>query len=1609
MRKFYEDLTANGKTSYVWFKEDPNVTGSGSIGYNYLAGAGWKEIDNNTQNNYLFTTTTKDNYGYKNNYKCVVIYEPTTDDKTILSYEFSVYNQDMSLDLKLESDLGTNFSFDAGAPTITVLIDEDRNNDNIDYKEFGYKNLEEEPLYLYSWAIQDSTNSYTLFLNEVFEILKEEQVAWEERNIISSKEALLKKIKRYILDEETDYSERATRIKYPVSISSSGFTVTCYLQKKAKNGEYYDVGSASLEFKNKSDAIVSDYRIHIINGDQIFQYDEYGKTPCSSSKKNPLIVQPLQAKLFNPSGVEVSGTNYQVEWILPIEATMINTSETLVKNPATNLIQSYKNSELNFGISEIYDPDAYANQITCHVYFSGKHYYKDTNFYFGKQGSNGTNGTDTVAKIEYNGDDPTNILHYQPLTLYVQKEEDGTAKGMLNVGSKILRNSITFAQVEIDEATQVAKETGILKTAVYQKEKLLDPSSYAAGFPHWNLAGNTNESKILDAKFFDIVVNIEDKKTQLNWSYEINADKNYRLQNIKATVNLKEQRNKRDQYYYAFFSLPIIEYEPADLKVNALLEVNRISIDKDKYLNEIIYNQDGRNPVYNHNQGLRLYNIPSSINKIEWSVEGGKITELPSGEKIENNAWISLLEEKDDAAINAKKEIITTIENNESMVYILPDDIFDGSSTNNKIVAKLYKSKENEPDTLIATVYAPINMTLNTFGLESLNAWDGNSVTINEDDENSYVMAPQIGAGEKDVNNRFTGILMGKTETYTGGAEKEKEIGLFGYSQGLQSIFLDAETGDATFGLPDVTAPKKDEDGNISEPSHYINSNRVFEKKDNYEEGRIELRPGAESKIGGWRLGRRSIYYTMTPDPNLNIYKEVEERDEETGEVIVKSYLSEYGYKYSGEIGENYKGDKGTPLNKDYGEHHEKDIRTQDSGLLLSASPPYISIKGKKLGPDDIDNGLNSQLISGDSLEIQLDPQTPTLFTIFRHNADTRSQEIRGKRQFLAGINDKGELLANGVGKEDDNGTGTKSGNIILKAFKDTKDQESGSYVGSVFEVGVGLATTRTFFQIFREKDKPLNSHSQVYMTGGQNTTSGDLTDNSGDEYARPISIHGQNIMLYAKTGSANEFIKVKPGKGTHRKENEEYIEDSVNGDYIKAGYNWVETDANIQISTDEAQINLGESTQLFLNRSGQIVNKLKTAGAFNWDVGTSESRKNLSINAANLNENYTQILTANKGTTTVNSDGNIFLNKTSVDTNNNNITNSNITLTDNSIAMAIPRTQTGENNTVSNINNYLKINQSEAHEWTTDNQSINIKTSGITQHISLTANYIPSGMNPSQGENGSQIIIRAGQATQHYIKILMATNTSNWKGARSERGNGSAIGGIYKIDGVPFRIAVRAPSDNSEHSIEIRHNFLDGVSFADADDIGFYALRSSMEVRAPSLVLTDKVYTTGAYDNEHNNSIIDCSLWTENNIYNKGKYYGIRKNAICDGEDNSTVGSVSNVSSLGNSGSATFSAVELQNNGRPKLHKHTFSVSIPSGSTIYDAIKDSIGKQIAAALTPYALKSEIPSVDNFVKKDSAVTSIVLSGTGTTGGLSYGYNTADGTYHSGGTATIQVK
>ena len=92
----------------------------------------------------------------------------------------------------------------------------------------------------------------------------------------------------------------------------------------------------------------------------------------------------------------------------------------------------------------------------------------------------------------------------------------------------------------------------------------------------------------------------------------------------------------------------------------------------------------------------------------------------------------------------------------------------------------------------------PIIMIYNRYELSNINGWDGNKLKTND----GYLLAPQVGAGKKNnSNNTFTGIVMGVKQVSERTTVGNQKIGLFGYSSGVQSIFLNAENGSATFGL----------------------------------------------------------------------------------------------------------------------------------------------------------------------------------------------------------------------------------------------------------------------------------------------------------------------------------------------------------------------------------------------------------------------------------------------------------------------------------------------------------------------------------------------------------------------------------------------------------------------------------------------------------------------------------------------------------------------------------------------------------------------------------------------------------------------------------------
>ena len=151
------------------------------------------------------------------------------------------------------------------------------------------------------------------------------------------------------------------------------------------------------------------------------------------------------------------------------------------------------------------------------------------------------------------------------------------------------------------------------------------------------------------------------------------------------------------------------------------------------------------------------------------------------GEIYESKEWIP--------SINLEDRYLSKLEKNQKSVKPIND--FDGQCVTNALEGTILKNG-NE----VAYIHIPIHLYLNRYGNSAINGWDGNSVNIDED--GGFILTPQIGAGIKEKDNSFTGVVMGKVKESN--APKE-DIGLLGYSKGQRSIFLDSETGSASFGV----------------------------------------------------------------------------------------------------------------------------------------------------------------------------------------------------------------------------------------------------------------------------------------------------------------------------------------------------------------------------------------------------------------------------------------------------------------------------------------------------------------------------------------------------------------------------------------------------------------------------------------------------------------------------------------------------------------------------------------------------------------------------------------------------------------------------------------
>lgn len=1127
--------------NYEWYKADSLITTT-SANYTMRGGTGWRKLETSLSTPNVLTVYKSDIFNYKNSYKCVAIYNS----EIILQEEFILYNEAAQIDIEITSDLGTTFNFDLGVPTLICTIS--KNNQPLDAND-----------YFFLWSKTDRYGNTTVF-NATADIIEQQISALKQDSENLTYTALSSLQNKLSEVEDVNFILGNNIFTYPANKIDSYATIKCMIytynstqtkkslqsllqqladnnnqiqeyneqitvlqsltattainnqikscqsavaELELKNSEIYSsweelagitssntnlvqCGDGSITLYNDNQAISADYTAYIVNGTQVFQYNELGISPASERYAVPLQPKDLSCIFYDPNGLEVNSSTYSYYWKIPLMNTMLTIPASgLIENPATGLYE-YSTSEIYpINIADTYDYTATNNQIELIVCYKDKTYVASTDFTFTKIGNNGTNGTDIYTKIVpiaiKNTDNSVSIdetiFKTYPPTLCTYTSGKTTNTWWNNIKAATI-NKVGF------------------KLKLYKNNEVITSTKT----PTWIIS---KTEKKASSVFSAISYDSTQQAAFLTYENNIGNTSKRQTQIISSTIA------EDDYTYRASLGIPIIQYVSNNSSYT-------IDIDKNSLLQSIVYNSAGYSPSYDVNQGVTFiikkdsnilprtsktsaYNSKTGIVstltkekiKIVWSAEGGPQT-VTNNTITFNNPAIGL-------GRNSKGELVTTVASTyadflrdaddnvveDEMDIISENDIYSLSPSTSVVAAEFYSgeytnnlihavvsvvtekttsssSTINTTESKIADVYIPIYMSLNTYELESLNSWDGNSISI--DEENCSILAPQIGAGKKDSQNTFTGVVMGTEQTY-GDNSISEHTGLFGYASGVRSIFLNAEDGSATFG---VSNSEGEQIAGAARPP----------------QGQIKMNPGGISEIGSWKIGPDFLYNFKSVDGDSDIIPLELDNDPYVNSSSAKAVENATIF---------------APYNS--------------QGIMLSSAPTYISIKGKPLSKNEgIDfDGANSALKENDFLELEIDPHKSSLFTIFRNTldedcvVDTNGNPTSWKRHALVGINSYGQFYTNAV-EDGESSMGIGS----VGAFGETAAADK--YVGATF----GWSETNIFkFYINKpDKDNIDKKSTELHLSAGTKTS---------NEYARPISVHGKNVNLYASDSSSEK------------------------------------------------------------------------------------------------------------------------------------------------------------------------------------------------------------------------------------------------------------------------------------------------------------------------------------------------------------------------------------------------------------------------------------------------------------------------------------------------------
>lgn len=736
--------------SFYWFVEDVGI-GYQSLYYNNYGGCGWKCLNSYTvikpaeageqavvdwaSASYQLIIKKSDVLAKEARYKCVAVYN-----QSIMNKIVTIKNLSSNYNITIESDSGDQFYFDIGFPTLTCKIN-------------GEEHLE----YTYSWAVINNINDFET-LPETSDLNQEYQTAYNNYtnllNQIEKEEVpeVSNKDKLEQLEQDLKKYDTITRVNknkiYNLNINTitvfSKYSCTVY------NNDIY-LGTASIVLKNSLET-EGTYSLVINDGSYVYKYNTDGVSPASSALESPIEIKALTFDVYNNLGQKIDDEiikRSSIKWIIPTEDTLLKvpSSYTPSEIDSINNTATYNNlMSFNYLISDIYNINKKRNNIQLQVTYKDMTLVAMTDLTFVKEGESGTNGTDFICKI-------------------VPNTPSGVTPPAYPILTQLSDIYWSFNYPLVDPNVPFRAQLWHNENKILDSAETTNSAEGKTAKVTWSILKNKYLINLYDYSSLDI-----DSTTGLfaYSGYNTNSPANI----IKVTVEYD------GVIYYA--TIPLITVKITDSNY-------RVSLKDDTGFMYAMYSADGQDPQYDNVNPFELI-VTQNVGSDQWEDITKKTTSQYAvtyrwnylGQIYDGNGWID--------SINLGDRYGAETESYQKAAK--PLDSYDGLCVTNAIEAIVFKSGSE-----VARIHIPIHLYLNRFGNSAINGWDGNSVSI--DEQGGVILVPQIGAGEKDSNNRFTGAVMGKVKE---AGKINTEVGLFGYNAGERTFKLSAKDGSAMFG-----------------------------------------------------------------------------------------------------------------------------------------------------------------------------------------------------------------------------------------------------------------------------------------------------------------------------------------------------------------------------------------------------------------------------------------------------------------------------------------------------------------------------------------------------------------------------------------------------------------------------------------------------------------------------------------------------------------------------------------------------------------------------------------------------------------------------------------